>query len=113
MGCAVAWALLLAAAAARADAGPPRLAGVFVSPSHRSAVFEASRGVPTVVEEGERIGGYLVRAIEPNGVQVERDGQRLTVEPSAAGAAAATVRTAEPAGVTFGQVVNPRLPAPD
>ena len=31
-----------------------------------------------------KISGYLVRAIEPDGVQVERDGQRLTVEPSAA-----------------------------
>lgn len=106
--------LLVGGAAARADAGPPRLAGVFVSPAHRSAIFEASRGVPTVVEEGERIGDYLVRAIAPDSVEIERDGKRLTVEPSAAGGGtAAAVRTPEPAGVTFGQVVNPRMPSPD
>jgi hypothetical protein len=63
--------------------GLPRLTGIAVSPSGRSAIFAgAAAGKPIVVGEGGSVGGYTVRAIAPGRVQVVGPGGERTLSPS-------------------------------
>ncbi len=63
--------------------GLPRLTGIAMSPLGRSAIFAgAAGGKPVVVGEGGSVGGYTVRAIRPDGVQVDGPGGVRTVAPA-------------------------------
>lgn len=102
-------AVLLGAGVASAEE-LPRLTGTVVAPGHRAALFVAGSGVVTPVEEGESVGGYVVRAIGPGGVQLERDGKRVLLAPGRAEAVAAPPT---PSGVTFGLALRPQPPVDD
>jgi hypothetical protein len=57
------------AVAAPAFADLPRLSGILITPSGRSAIFAPSGGgKPVVVTEGTTLGTYVVRSIEPEQV---------------------------------------------
>jgi len=57
------------AVAVAAFADPPRLSGILVTPSGRSAIFAPSDGgKPLVATEGSTLGTYVVRSIEPEQV---------------------------------------------
>ena len=101
-------ALLSPAAAAQTDL--PRLSGVIVSFSTRVALFEDAPGRLVSAGEGEEVAGYAVRSIARGRVELERGGQRFTLELSGGTAPPAQVDTG---GVTFGLRVNPKEPAPD
>jgi hypothetical protein len=60
-----------AASGARSVSGLPRLAGIVVTGSQRTAIFAAPPGSkPVVADEGARIGAYNVKAISEAGVTV-------------------------------------------
>jgi len=59
----------VAAVAAPVFADLPRLSGILITPSGRSAIFApAGGGKPVVATEGTTLGPYVVRAIEPDQV---------------------------------------------
>lgn len=61
--------------------GLPRLAGIIVGPSGRSAIF-AGEPRPVVVPEGGRINGYIVSSIDAAEVKVAGPEGLLTIHPS-------------------------------
>jgi hypothetical protein len=66
-----------------APAPVPRLTGVIVSPSGRHALFTAAPGArPVTVDEGERVGPYLVRSIRSNEVVVDGPGGTRSLHPA-------------------------------
>lgn len=79
--------------------GLPRLAGILVGPSGRSAIFAADGSKPIVAQEGGHVGAYTIKAIETAQVQLAGpDGTRV-LNPSfdsapgkTAGTTAAPVR---------------------
>ncbi len=48
----------------------PRLAGVMVSAAGRQAIFEVLAGKPVIARVGDKVGPYLVRAIDAGRVTV-------------------------------------------
>lgn len=61
----------------------PRLAGILVNGSSRSAIFAASGGAkPVVVQVGAKIGGYTVQSIEAGQVTLEGTGGAQVVRPT-------------------------------
>ena len=97
------------AAPALAQAPPPRLTAVIVTPRERVAVFEDA-GLSVVAEENEVVSGYTVRSISRGRVEVEQGGRLQVLELAGTAQAPAAV---DPMGVTYGVVLNPDLPAPD
>jgi hypothetical protein len=74
-----------AAEAASAGAELPRLAGIIITPAGRRAIFAAAgAGRPSVLAEGERIGGYVVRSIAPAQVVVSGPEGDRVIHPSLA-----------------------------
>jgi len=68
---AVAVPLLLLAAGARAEGGAtgaPRLSGIIVGPTAKAAILAVSGAPPTIVEEGQAFGGYVVTSVRPAAV---------------------------------------------
>jgi len=115
-----AWALMTALGTALAGAGAraqlpsapglPRLTGIVIAGHHRAAIFENPPGLTTAIGEGETIAAYTVRAIHPDGVQIESEGRSFALTLSQSPRAAAPV---DDGGVTFGKVVNPQGPPDD
>ncbi len=97
-------------AGAQAPPDPPRLTGIIIAGPRRVAIFDSPPGQPTSVQEGETVAAYTVRLIGPAGVQVEREGRRISLALTQSAQPAAPVDTG---GVTFGLVVNPRRPPDD
>jgi hypothetical protein len=50
--------------------GLPRLSGIMVGPSGRSAIFAAHDSKPIVVAEGGRVGAYTIKSIDPDQVRL-------------------------------------------
>lgn len=70
------------AVAAADHAGLPRLSGIAIGPSGRSAIFDADGSKPIVIAEGGRIGAYTVRSIDPGQVRVVGPNGAQTLTPS-------------------------------
>ena len=71
--------------AASAAAGPqnlPRLAGIVVSSTGRSAIFAGEGDHSTVVAEGAQVGSYRVVTIHADAVDVTGPGGARTVKPA-------------------------------
>ena len=80
----------VAAVAAPALVDLPRLSGILVTPSGRSAIFAPSGGgKPVVVTQGTTLGTYVVRSIEPEQVTLMGPNGRLVLHPAFVGAASA------------------------
>lgn len=81
-----------------AQAAATRLAGVVTGPFGSRAIFvSAGSAKPVVLEEGARIGGLVIRSIEPGRVVVEADGAVRTLMPAyAAGEGAGGLVTKTP-----------------
>ena len=61
----------------------PRLTGVIVGPSGRTAIFRVGDDPkPVIVREGGRVGDLTVRSIEPGRAVVEARGALTNVVPS-------------------------------
>ncbi len=61
----------------------PRLAGILVNGSARSAIFAASGGgKPVVVQVGAKIGGYTVQSIEAGQVTLGGTGGAQVIRPT-------------------------------
>ncbi len=72
-----------AAGPAPTPASLPRLAGVLVHGSSRSAIFAATgSGRPAVVQEGGRVGGYTVQSIEAGQVTLAGPGGNQVLRPA-------------------------------
>lgn len=69
------------AAAPVAAAALPRLTGILISPTGRTAIF-ASGERPVAVVEGGVVAGYLVRSIQPGRVVLAGPGGEHSVRPS-------------------------------
>ena len=102
--------MLLAFATAAAQPAPdqPRLSGIVITGQARVALFDTGGGT-VQAEVGDRVGPYVVRAIEPEAVQAERDGEAVVLGLAGGGAPVFT----DHGGVTFGLVVNRQGPPPD
>ena len=91
-----------AAGPAPVPASLPRLAGILVHGSSRSAIFAASgSGRPVVIQEGGRVGGYTVQSIEAGQVTLAGPGGNQVLRPAFDArqqGAAAGVPGAGPAG---------------
>lgn len=71
-----------AASGARSVSGLPRLAGIVVTGSRRTAIFAASPGgKPVIADEGVRIGVYDVKAISEAGVTVAGPEGTMVLRP--------------------------------
>jgi hypothetical protein len=70
------------AAGSQTPEGLPRLTGVIVSPSGRSAIFANEGGKPVVVTEGGRVNAWIVRAIDIGTVRVSGPGGARDLHPS-------------------------------
>jgi hypothetical protein len=68
------------AAEATAEA-PPRLAGVIVGPTRRSAIFADTTGRPRIIGEGDTIGRFTVELIAPNQVTLRSAAGERLVRP--------------------------------
>jgi hypothetical protein len=64
-------------AAPVAAVGPPRLAGVLISPAGKAAIFAADGPKPIVVHEGGKLGQYTVQLIEAGRVTLQGPGGPL------------------------------------
>jgi hypothetical protein len=73
-----------------------RLTGIVISPELRVAVF-ALAGETRTVREGEKIDGWVVTAIRPEGVTVEAEGETKLLVPEALAPAGAEAPPALPA----------------
>ena len=63
--------------------GLPRLAGILVHGSSRSAIFAASGSArPVVIQEGGRVGGYTVQSIEAGQVTLVGPGGSQVLRPA-------------------------------
>lgn len=68
--------------------GLPRLSGIMVGPFGRSAIFAAEGTKPLVAQEGARIAGYTVKAIEATQVRLIGPNGNVVLHPTFAAAAA-------------------------
>ncbi|NOG73823.1 hypothetical protein [Roseicella sp. DB1501] len=95
------------AAMAAAGAELPRLSGVLISPAGRVAIFAgAEGGKPLVLQVGDRLGGFEVRAILTGEVTLaSAEGERV-LRPSFDAHASPPARPGTPAAG------GPRLPLP-
>jgi hypothetical protein len=59
----------------------PRLSGVVVYGAKRLAIFAGPRGKPMVAVEGERVGGWVVRLIQPDRVTLVGPGGARRMRP--------------------------------
>jgi hypothetical protein len=75
--------------------GLPRLSGVLVSPSARTAIFARGDSKPIVVREGGRIDAYTVQSIEAGQVHLLGANGLLVLHPNFLSAP-----PAQPAGLT-------------
>jgi len=76
---------------------PPRLSGVIVGPSRRSAIFTDVAGRPRIVGEGGMIGRFTVQVIEPNRVTLRTsEGDRLLLPAYSKGRMPETVTAERP-----------------
>ena len=90
--------------AVAAPAAMPRLAGVIMSGSSRTAIFAAAdSGRPTVAAVGARIGDWTVQAIEAGGVTLSGPNGATVLRPSfdTSRAAPAPTTAAAPPGSPF------------
>jgi hypothetical protein len=85
-----------AAAAVAGFPGLPRLSGIMVGPFGRSAIFAADGAKPLVVQEGARVVGYTVKAIEATQVRLAGPNGNVVLYPSFAAASAGRVTKAPP-----------------
>jgi hypothetical protein len=94
-----------------ATAGPsglPRLTGILVGPSERSAIFAAAGRNPIVVHEGGRIDAYTVMSIEAGEVRLRGpDGVRI-LHPTFQSRVDSTTQISVPAQQFLGQAAVPR-----
>ena len=88
-----------ASAVAVANNALPRLSGIMITPTKKTAVFTPAAGLPIMAQEGGEIGLYTVRSIDPNYVVVTgpRGIQILHMTFDATGAADAAPPPAAPA----------------
>lgn len=63
------------------DDGLPRLSAIIVTGGTRSAIFSADGQKPQIVGENGSIGGYKVRSILPDKVQLDGPSGPLTLRP--------------------------------
>jgi hypothetical protein len=63
-------------------AGPPRLAGVLVSPAGKAAIFAGSGPKPVVVREGGRLGQFAVQSIEAGRVTLRGPEGAIVLQPT-------------------------------
>jgi len=82
------------AAAVAGLPGLPRLSGIMVSPLGRSAIFAADGAKPLVIQEGTRVAGYTVKAIEATQVRLVGPNGNVVLYPSYAPASASRVTKA-------------------
>lgn len=109
--CALFAVLCLTGSALAQQPDLPRLTGIVIAPNYRAAIFEGTAGLPSNVQEAERIGPYVIRTIRSDAVWVERDGNAVELALRSSGPARSV--PADTGGVTFGLVVNRQEPAPD
>ncbi|MBV9735700.1 MAG: hypothetical protein JO209_07295 [Acidisphaera sp.] len=90
----------------------PRVAGVLVGPSQRIAIFAAADGQnkPTVVAEGDRVAGFLVRSIAPGEVTLLGPQGTRVLRPSFAGGSPATDEEAALPRLTGPRATPPSAP---
>jgi hypothetical protein len=81
-----------AASAIASVPGLPRLSGIMVGPFGRSAIFAADGPKPLVAQEGARIAGYTLKAIEPTQVRLTGPQGNVVLYPTFATVAAAPGR---------------------
>jgi general secretion pathway protein N len=63
------------------DDGLPRLSAIIVTNGTRSAIFSTDGQKPQILGEGGTVGGYRVRAILPDQVQLDGPSGPLTLRP--------------------------------
>jgi len=80
------------AAAVAGLPGLPRLSGIMISPFGRSAIFAADGAKPLVIQEGTRVAGYTVKAIEATQVLLVGPNGNVVLYPSFAPASASAGR---------------------
>jgi hypothetical protein len=83
-----------AAAAVAGLPGLPRLSGIMFGPFERSAIFAPDGAKPIVAQEGARIAGYTVKAIEATQVRLIGPSGSTVLYPTFAAAAASRVTKA-------------------
>ena len=83
-----------AAAAVAGLPGLPRLSGIMFGPFGRSAIFAPDGAKPLVAQEGARIAGYTVKAIEATQVRLSGPNGSIVLYPTFAAAAASRVTKA-------------------
>jgi hypothetical protein len=74
--------------------GLPRLSGIMVGPFGRSAIFAAEGAKPIVAQEGARVAGYTIKAIEATQVRLIGPNGNVVLYPTFAAAAASRVTKA-------------------
>lgn len=71
------------------DPGLPRLSGIIDTSDGARAIFQTdSDGKRTVVRAGDKLGNWAVASIEPDGIHLERPGERMVLNPRFASPAA-------------------------
>lgn len=104
-----------AAAAGASEAPLPRLTGVLVTADGRSALF-AGVAHPLVIREGEQLGRFTVRAIEPGLVTIQgSDGLRVLrpmFDPARPVTVAASPQPGTPAPPLHSGTDLPPMPPP-
>ncbi|MBB5372215.1 hypothetical protein [Acidocella aromatica] len=65
----------------RGDDGLPRLSAIIVTNGTRSAIFSTDGQKPQILGEGGTVGGYRVRAILPDKVELDSSSGPLTLRP--------------------------------
>ena len=66
-----------------ADPGMPRLTGIIASPDGAIAIFQPAGGLkPVVAHRGERVGGWEVRAIAADAVDMRKENEVVVLSPS-------------------------------
>lgn len=83
-----------AAAAVAGLPGLPRLSGIMFGPFGRSAIFAPDGAKPVVAQEGARVAGYTVKAIEATQVRLIGPNGSIVLYPTFAAAAASRVTKA-------------------
>ncbi len=98
--------------AAAGQIEPPRLAGILMTPTGRSAIFATadSNGRGTVVGEGGSIGAWQVEAIHAGDVQLAGPNGRRTVRPTFSSSGEAVSGLPQPARAG---ILLPQLPQLD
>ena len=91
---------------------PPRLAGILMTPTGRSAIFATAdaNGRGTVVREGGTVGAWQVETIHAGDVQLAGPNGRLTVRPTFSDTREAVSGPPQPARAG---ILLPQLAMPD